>query len=83
MFAQLPLLLRSQGDTWDVNQTSKLPPIGTLGHPDTLGWDDGDGFFGESSTIVLRNDSKSFVHAGRLGTAYNTPGLNFNFDECA
>lgn len=48
---------------------------GTVAFPSSAGWDGQDGFFGESTTTVLR--SGTILHAGRLGTAYKTT----HFDE--
>ena len=78
----------SSGASWDMgtvakNGKQKYPPIGTVGHPDTQGWDDNSGFFGQS-TIVLRNsDNRTLVHTGRLNTAEGTaPGApRVSFDE--
>eukprot|EP01052_Picozoa_sp_SAG31_P000844 SAG31_NODE_26_length_32985_cov_39.054096_9_plen_478_part_00 len=68
------------GATWDKGGKEPFAgPVGALAHPDTQGWDDGDGFFGESTTVVLRDST--LLHAGRLGTVFNTTWKPPGFDE--
>jgi len=62
------------GATWDTAAGPNSQP-GTVAHPDVGGWDDDDGFFGQSATIALNApNSNVLVHVGRFATAEHSPG---------
>ena len=67
-------LSTDSGATWDTAAGPNSQP-GTVAHPDVGGWDDDDGFFGQSATIALNApNSNVLVHVGRFATAEHSPG---------